>query len=86
VFLRVDLGLQPVESASAIFLFCSGIFRERIATLNDAVADRPVKCGAVISTLARGRDEVRDVVRGTFSQQIEHDYARTRFDHRLLVA
>ena len=45
-----------------------------------------VKQRAVVAAVARGLDEVRDVIRRPIGEQVEHDRAGRRLDHRLLVA
>ncbi len=86
VLLLVDLGLQAIQAAGAVATLGIGILRQRIAALDDALTNHAVEDGAVVAAVARGLDEVRDVIGRAIGEQVEHDRSRGRFDHRLLVA
>ncbi len=88
---RVCFSVRPSRATRfrppvPAFALVAGIFRERIAALHDALAHHAVERRAGQPALADGLDEEPDVIGRVLGQQVDHDLARRRREHRLLAA
>ena len=83
--LRVDLPAELVEAAGAVLREPGGILRQRIAGLDDPVANGAMERGPGVRALTRQLDEEADVIRRELWQQLDDEGPVGRRDHRLFA-